>query len=330
MSHLGSRLSALVDGQLAPSVVERTLAHVAGCPPCAAELSAARAARRALVCADDVVPTSDLTARLLLLAADSHPVPPGRGEDPFSSPWVRGTSGGDALLGAGRGLPTYALTGDVSRHPLRRRTVASFAGVGAVAIALFVMGDSPPVVPSDEPAHALAMLGRAAPPPLVRTSVATGSVGGASVSIVAAPDDAIPATDSLAWVREHGWTSPAALPDGWTVTSVRFVEEDVLEIDLVGWGASIVVTERHGRLDTDALADVEQVELGHRVVHVLSTDPWHAAWQSGDTVVEVVAAGPSGAVATLVAGFPAAEYDGGVPARITRGWGTVTQAIQQP
>lgn len=329
MSHLGSRLSALVDGQLAPSVVERTLAHVAGCPVRRGALG--RAGRAA--CAGlrrrrrpDLGPHRSAAAARGRL----HPVPPGRGEDPCSSPWVRGTSGGDALLGAGRGLPTYALTGDVARHPLRRRAVASFAGVGAMAIALFVMGDSPAVVPSDEPAHALAMLGRAAPLPLVRTSVATGSVGGASVSTVAAPDDAIPATDSLAWVREHGWTSPAALPDGWTVTSVRFVEEGVLEIDLVGWGASIVVTERHGRLDTDALADVEQVELGHRVVHVLSTDPWHAAWQSGDTVVEVVAAGPSGAVATLVAGFPAAEYDGGVPARITRGWGTVTEAIQQP
>ncbi|WP_211254588.1 zf-HC2 domain-containing protein, partial [Cellulomonas cellasea] len=35
MSHLGSRISALADGQLAPAAAERALAHVATCPQCA-------------------------------------------------------------------------------------------------------------------------------------------------------------------------------------------------------------------------------------------------------------------------------------------------------
>ena len=69
MSHLGSRLSALADGQLPPAVAERTLEHVAGCAECAAELQAARTARQALWAADDAPPPPELTARLLALGA---------------------------------------------------------------------------------------------------------------------------------------------------------------------------------------------------------------------------------------------------------------------
>ena len=56
MTHLGSRLSALVDGQLSPAESERALEHVAGCPRCTEELAAARAARRALSAAAHVEP----------------------------------------------------------------------------------------------------------------------------------------------------------------------------------------------------------------------------------------------------------------------------------
>ena len=53
MSHLGSRLSDLVDGRLAPRVAERVLGHVAACAACAAELATARVARRTLSAAPD-------------------------------------------------------------------------------------------------------------------------------------------------------------------------------------------------------------------------------------------------------------------------------------
>ena len=85
MSHLGTRLSALADGQLAPAATERALAHVAGCPQCAAELTAARAARRALAAADDVTPAPDLTARLLSLGT----LPTAPGTPPSGIPQTR-------------------------------------------------------------------------------------------------------------------------------------------------------------------------------------------------------------------------------------------------
>ncbi|MFS0705380.1 zf-HC2 domain-containing protein, partial [Cellulomonas sp. 179-A 9B4 NHS] len=40
MTHLGSWISALVDGQLDAAATERALAHVAGCRRCADELAA--------------------------------------------------------------------------------------------------------------------------------------------------------------------------------------------------------------------------------------------------------------------------------------------------
>ncbi|WP_205687455.1 zf-HC2 domain-containing protein, partial [Cellulomonas endophytica] len=81
MSHLGSRIDALADGQLAPAAAERALAHVAACPACAEELAAARDAHRRLAAAADVAPAPDLTARLLRLACEPPQPPPSRGAD---------------------------------------------------------------------------------------------------------------------------------------------------------------------------------------------------------------------------------------------------------
>jgi len=70
--HLGSQLSALVDGRLSVAATERALAHVAGCGQCADELAAARIARSALAAAatDEVPQAPDLAARLLSLGCE--------------------------------------------------------------------------------------------------------------------------------------------------------------------------------------------------------------------------------------------------------------------
>ena len=46
MSHLGERLSALIDGELSDAQRERVLAHLAGCEPCRGEAVALRALKR--------------------------------------------------------------------------------------------------------------------------------------------------------------------------------------------------------------------------------------------------------------------------------------------
>lgn len=47
-AHLGDELSALLDGELSPDEARAARAHLAGCPPCAAELEAVDAARSVL------------------------------------------------------------------------------------------------------------------------------------------------------------------------------------------------------------------------------------------------------------------------------------------
>jgi Putative zinc-finger len=335
VSHLGDRISALADGQLSPAATERALAHVATCRLCTSELAAARAARRAVASADVVAPTADLTARLLSLAQAAPRAAGCERVDPFAYP-----AAGGASWGAGprfdRGVPAHTLTGDLTgRRSMRRLTIGSLAGLGVVVVTLFVLGDGPAVVPSDGPAQSFALLGAATP--LATPVAAAGSAGAAAagswrplVRVVADDAASVGATDYVGWIRAHGWTAPTQVPVGWSVTSVRFLDEMTLEVDLAGPAGSLVVTERHGRLDTDALSGTERHVVADRTVYVFGATPWHAAWQSGDTVVEVVAATGSGEVETLVAQFPLDEYDEGVPARITRGWGTMTQTLVQP
>ncbi|MFC4554264.1 zf-HC2 domain-containing protein [Georgenia faecalis] len=68
MNHLGTRISALADGQLPAEEAEQALAHVASCTWCAHLLREERAARRVVAQAGDVAPSDALTARLLALA----------------------------------------------------------------------------------------------------------------------------------------------------------------------------------------------------------------------------------------------------------------------
>ncbi|AEI13032.1 hypothetical protein [Cellulomonas gilvus] len=310
MTHLGSRISALVDGQLSVAATERALAHVAACALCAEALAAARAARQALACAvDDVPPAPDFTARLLSLGATlgepqgaACPVPPVR-RDPFAPPGL--------TVPAVHGRRARALRGEVEQRRSGTRLAAgSLAGVGALAAMLFVMGEQPTVTPVGHPGTDLGLLGSAATP--------------ARVGQVTSAADA---TTVAAALRDDGWTFPAELPAGWSVADVRWTDDSTVEVDLVGPDGVLVVTEQAGRLDTNALAGADRVEIAGREAYVLSYAPWHAVWQCDDTVVQVVAGDDA---SSLVAAFPGGAYDDGVPARISRGWSTVTGAFAAP
>ncbi|MDM7830818.1 zf-HC2 domain-containing protein [Cellulomonas edaphi] len=326
MSHLGSRLSALADGQLAPAAAERAMAHVAACAECAAELAAARAARAALSsAADPVDPAPDLAARLLSLAPSEPPAGPPRAADPFAPP-SRRTAHDVASYGLHRGPARRvwaartggALCGEVPlRRVSTRLVVGSLAGVGAVAAMLFVLGERPTMAPEGALSADLELLGQA-------TTGASGSGVRAAVA-----RDLEDGDESDEWLAEHGWPFPADLPAGWVVTDVRPAADGGVEIDVAGPDGPVVVTEQAGRLDSERLDGAEQLTLGGREVALLSREPWHVVWQSGATVVQVVAAHESDAAADLVAGFPGGRFDDGVPARIQRGWTTVTGVFDQ-
>lgn len=298
MTHLGSWLSALADGQLPADVTERCLAHVVVCPRCASELAAARATHRALAAAaaEPVEPAPDLTARLLSLAPASTPVAAAVHRDPFApTTYLPGRSSG-------------ALRGDVPAGGrfAARLALGSFAGLGLVAAGLFALGAHQVVVPSTHPGLALDVLDAVSAVP------ASGPVESDDVELLAA----------------DGWEVPA-MPDGWSIVGARNAAEGI-EVDLVGPAGTAVVSERRGRLDVAALAGLPVAQVGGRDVYLLSSQPWHVAWQCDDAVVEVLAPAPDGDLDALVAAFPAAPYDDGVPARIGRGWAVVSHAFEMP
>lgn len=289
MTHLGSRLSALADGQLSAAEADDALAHVAVCPRCADELRAARAARDLLVATAWTTPPPDpaLTSRLLAMRA----APPVRPGDPFAGPCqtqavrlgarggISGALGAPAALG-GRG-PVWA--------------AGSLASLALVVTVLFLLGARPDVVPVDHSGMPMAMLGDTVAQP----------VGGSA---------------DLDALRSDGWVVPDALPSGWAVTATG-VHAGVLEIDLAGPGGAVVlVTEQHGVLNRDLVALLPVTDVGGRVVGVVSYQPWTVVWQAGDTVVGVVVVDVGTDAEVLVAAFPAGAYDDGVPARLARGW----------
>ncbi len=306
-AHLGDWLSPLADGQLPPAQAERALAHVAVCRTCAAGLEAERAARAALASAADVAVAPDLADRLMAL---SETVPPTAG-DP-----LRDRPAGAPGPAAGFDPP---LTGDLAaasrQRRVRRGIGLGIGGMGLAAAALFAAGEVPVVVPDPTPAQALTLLARTAP---------GGNAAGDDLSATfasASPDAA------LLWVSEHGWAGPGVLPDGLEVSTLRLVGEDaqVLELDLAGAAGHVVVREQRGLLAP--VPDATQDVLGGRTVTVLSTAPWHVAWQAGDVVVDVAADVPRDVLEAVLAAFPADRFDAGVLPRIARGWTTVRTAV---
>jgi putative zinc finger protein len=136
VSHLGPRVSALVDGELGHEARDRALAHVAHCASCREALDAERSLKALLRGAETPPPSSALLAALSGLGEPGDPVaprpramplgpvvptlpPPGRG------PFARRTPGRRDSRGPGAG-----------RVHRRTRVVAA----GALSFAGLVLG----------------------------------------------------------------------------------------------------------------------------------------------------------------------------------------------
>lgn len=76
MSHLGERITALVDGELGHDERDRVLAHLAGCDQCRAEAEAHRRLKRRLGSLGDAPPSPDLLTRLYAMGEPGGPIPP--------------------------------------------------------------------------------------------------------------------------------------------------------------------------------------------------------------------------------------------------------------
>ena len=69
MSHLGHRLSALIDGELSHAQRERALAHLARCEPCRCEAAALRVLKQRMHALGEATANTALTDRLVALGA---------------------------------------------------------------------------------------------------------------------------------------------------------------------------------------------------------------------------------------------------------------------
>jgi len=79
MSHLGDRLSALIDGELDGAERDRAYAHLAGCEQCRTEAAALRALKQKLSTLLSRAPAeAAMTRRLIAMTGPGGPLPPRR------------------------------------------------------------------------------------------------------------------------------------------------------------------------------------------------------------------------------------------------------------
>jgi hypothetical protein len=134
VSHLGERLSALIDGELSHQQRERVLAHLAHCAPCRQEAAALRTLKQRMHALGEAIADTALTDRLIAVAGVARP-----------APWRR-----RFRLADRRSIP------GVPRHrwPVRSLAVAglTLAGLGVPAAAFMAGGAQPESGPSVTPA----------------------------------------------------------------------------------------------------------------------------------------------------------------------------------
>lgn len=166
VSHLGVRLTALVDGELDHDDRERALAHLAMCPACRREADALRQVKERLRGLSDLTPSAGLSDRLLALGAPrtlagegDEVADPGRSMT-FGWSGDAGEFAADGRQGA-RGRRTGRAGVSAGRGPAAGRPVARRPRTRPAVHAADLLAAAPSLLP-DTP-----ILGtRAAPSPL--------------------------------------------------------------------------------------------------------------------------------------------------------------------
>jgi hypothetical protein len=135
VSHLGPRVSALVDGELGHEARDRALAHVAHCAPCREALDAERSVKALLRGTDTPAPSASLLAALTNLGEPGEPVAPRPRAMPLG-PVV------PTLPPPGRGPFSRRHDGrrDSRRPPAARTRRSRVVAAGALSVAGLVLG----------------------------------------------------------------------------------------------------------------------------------------------------------------------------------------------
>lgn len=131
MSHLGERLTALVDGELGHCEREKALVHLAGCDQCRSEAEVLRRVKRAVSGLGDVMPGEALMARLQAMGEPGDPV----------TPRTQRVPGRRRVPPVARPRATRPAD-DRPRRTSRRRPRARFVVAGAMAAAVLGVGSA--------------------------------------------------------------------------------------------------------------------------------------------------------------------------------------------
>jgi anti-sigma factor RsiW len=157
MSHLGERISALIDGELCDFERDRVLAHLVRCDACRGEAVAFRALKRRMHALNETMADAALTGRLMAMAGDG-------------SAW-----GSQATWRAGH------------RYPPARFLAAgifAFVAVGVGTTAFVIGGDQAPAGPRVTPTVDMYMMQHES---VSGDVLVTPSVSGAPASLSVVP-----------------------------------------------------------------------------------------------------------------------------------------------
>jgi anti-sigma factor RsiW len=132
VSHLGERITALVDGELDHDARDRALAHLATCGQCRAEADAQRRLKRRLRSLNEATPSSNLLTRLYAMGEPGGPIPPR----------ARPMPGGARAPFVPRPGAGHPRDNRPPGTPLMRRRVPRmrYLAVGAATLAVFGVG----------------------------------------------------------------------------------------------------------------------------------------------------------------------------------------------
>ncbi|MDQ1294210.1 MAG: hypothetical protein QG608_2093 [Actinomycetota bacterium] len=207
MSHLGDRITDLVDGQLSAEAQERAHAHLARCPQCRASVEAERLMKARLAGMPAPEPSEDLTQRLLSLGGPQGPLAPRVGHVP-GSPRPRPADRPGSADRPRSAQPVLVAAGPTRLSAARRRPFSRVLPVSPRG------SQRPPAGRTRRPGRtrlAVAVLGTLGVFGLGGVVHATTQAGGDS------PPTVVPPVDSF--VLEHATTSGdlpfADVPAGW-------------------------------------------------------------------------------------------------------------------
>lgn len=317
-AHLGPLVSALVDEQLGAAARERALAHAAQCDQCAAEIRATRSARGLLSKASGVpeLRTDFMSGLVNMAHAQTDQQSAAHISQSNSNPFIPVAE-----------VPKTQFSGDLKQPTSVRQWLRYTAvfGLGGACAAAFLLGSPSVINPVSNTSVLAQRLGVVENAKLFtpETQVSTANSNGALDSI----DTSLLQT----WLQHNGWSAPVSLPHGVSVQRVGYVDgrESELEIVVQTPAGMVLVSEAKGKLDSQALAKFETIDDHTEPIYVLSSQPAHLVWQSGDTVIELVSQLSTQELVELCKSFEAEGYDTGISARFIRGFSDIAGAISE-